>query len=82
MDPTEEAKAVERRAAELKIKMADVLKRGGVHRATWDRWKSGAFEPQMKKWRRVTAALAQLEAEAAPDSEFTDATSEPAEAAQ
>ncbi len=61
MSVSEDIKAIEARADELGIEMKAVLAHAGVHRATWDRWKSGAFEPQMKKWRKVQEALDALQ---------------------
>lgn len=61
MSTSDEIKVMEARAAEIGLEMKAVLARAEVHRATWDRWKSGAYEPQMKKWRAVQDAFAALE---------------------
>lgn len=39
------------------ISINTFCERVGIHRATWQRWKAGTTEPQMRTWRRVEEAL-------------------------
>lgn len=63
MNTAEECFALEKEAADSGIDMQEVLARAETHRATWDRWKAGTHEPQMRKWRKVRTALNDLKKE-------------------
>ena len=50
---------------ERRLKQADLpLKRlyacAGINASTWNRWRSGAFSPQLRVWRKVQAGVAGL----------------------
>ena len=50
----------EARAKEAGLKVADLCKAAGVHRATWQRWKSGKTSgPSINEWAAVEALLAE-----------------------
>lgn len=53
----------EERAKRSGLKVVDLCKAAGVHRATWQRWKSGKTGgPTIKQWHAVEALLTEQEA--------------------
>lgn len=48
---------IEARLRSAGISINDFCSSVGVHRATWQRWKSGAVSPRLDTWRRVLAEL-------------------------
>jgi hypothetical protein len=51
---------IERRAEALGVEVRNILLRAGVHRATWDRWKSGSNGPRFSTWESVLAAASEF----------------------
>lgn len=47
----------EARLSATGITVDEFCERAGIHRATWQRWKAGTTEPQMRTWRRIEEAL-------------------------
>ena len=53
----------ENRAKNAGLKVSDLCKAAGVHRATWQRWKAGDTKgPTLSQWGAVEALLSQKEA--------------------
>jgi hypothetical protein len=40
--------------------VADLCREAGLARSTWDRWRRGETEPNMRSWRSVTDAVERL----------------------
>lgn len=60
LNPLTEA---EDRAKRAGLKVTDLCKAAGVHRATWQRWKSGRTGgPTITQWTAVEALLSEREA--------------------
>jgi len=51
---------VEERAKAGGVSVDALCAKSGVSRAAWQRWKAGATEPSLTRWRRVEDALAYL----------------------
>ena len=49
----------------LGLPLDEILRRAGVHRTTWNRWKGGRGWPQMRKWAQIEEAVAALQPRAA-----------------
>jgi len=49
--------ALEQRAADANVPMADILQAAGVARTTWTRWKRSDFDPRLSTLRKLHAAL-------------------------
>jgi predicted transcriptional regulator len=43
------------------ITPVELLRRANVHPSQWSRWKAGKFEPRLKTWRDIEAAMAEIE---------------------
>lgn len=53
----------ENRAKSAGLKVTDLCKAAGVHRATWQRWKSGRTGgPTIRQWTAVEELLSEQEA--------------------
>ena len=50
----------ESRLKAARITVDEFCKTIGVNRATWQRWKSGKYEPRIRVWRIVERALADV----------------------
>jgi len=44
---------IEQAAKKCGLPIAEMCKRAGINRATWQRWKSGVTSPTMRNWDRV-----------------------------
>lgn len=51
-------KNAEIEARSLGLDQADLCAAAGVHRATWNRWRTGAFAPSLDQWMQVQALIA------------------------
>lgn len=60
MTVQEEMAQIEGRLHGAGLSVSDVCKEADVARSTWQRWKSGATEPNIKTWRIVTEAADKL----------------------
>lgn len=49
----------EQRCGALGVKPVEVLRRAGLNRATWFRWKRG-LGPTLRSWEAATGALAEI----------------------
>ena len=52
---------IESRIRAMGFSVAAVLRRAGVQKATWSRWKSGRVSPMMATWDRVVDEVDRLE---------------------
>lgn len=50
---------IEAEAEQYGISLGDICQSAGVHRSTWQRWKSGRVGPTWRKLEAVKAALAE-----------------------
>lgn len=57
MTVSERIAAVEERAKERGLSVADLCVAAHVHRATWQRWKAGRGEPGVTQWDAVEALI-------------------------
>jgi transcriptional regulator with XRE-family HTH domain len=48
---------IEERANKLGLPVRELLKRAGVNRATWWRWKKGRYSPRQATAERIERAL-------------------------
>jgi predicted transcriptional regulator len=51
---------VERRVREAGLTREEFLAKAGIHIATWNRWKRGAYEPRLASIRAVLNELEKL----------------------
>lgn len=58
MTISDELTRIEAEAAQSGIRIDDLCRDAGIHRATWQRWKAGVVGPTMKNWSRLKDALA------------------------
>ena len=42
------------------ITPVELLRRANVHPSQWSRWKAKKFEPRLKTWRDIEAAMAEI----------------------
>jgi len=75
MELQAEQTQIEAQLRERGLSVGDLCKRADIARSTWDRWKRGETEPNIKTWRAVTGAFDALiiEADAAPQTPTEDA---------
>lgn len=53
--------AIEAELTRLHVPVAELCRRAGIEASTWQRWKSGHFEPRAAKARAVMSALSVLQ---------------------
>lgn len=58
MHIADEITRIEAEAAQYGLRIEDLCREAGIHRATWQRWKSGVVGPTMKNWSKLKDALA------------------------
>lgn len=64
MELGDEIGLVEARLRAAGVPVAHLLQRAGLARSTWDRWRRGQTEPNLRSWRAVERACAELTADA------------------
>ena len=57
MNIQDRVKEIEGRAAEANVSIDDLCESGGIHRTTWQRWKSGLRSPNLKTWETFCEAV-------------------------
>lgn len=62
MDITGEIGRIERRLSRAGVPLAAFRERCGIHRKTWERWRTGDM-PSLRLWLRVQAEFTALKAE-------------------
>jgi transcriptional regulator with XRE-family HTH domain len=68
----EDMLAIEARLDASGRTVADLCREAGLARSTWDRWRRGETEPNMRSWRSVTDAAARLMSPPAPSAASGD----------
>jgi len=60
MNTQDEVLAFQERIKNLDLRVDDVLRRAGVDRSTWTRWKAGTTVPRLDTWRAMERAVEDL----------------------
>lgn len=63
MDYRQRIREVERTAREHMVPIEELCERANIHRATWQRWKSGKTIPFVRNWRALEEEVKKLEGE-------------------
>lgn len=62
MSTIDEVVAFEAKIKSNGLRVDDVLRKAGIDRSTWTRWKAGTTVPRLDNWRSIEKALSVLSA--------------------
>lgn len=65
MSTADEIAAFEKSVQDRGLRIADVLKKAGIDRSMWTRWKNGTTVPRLDNWRSMERAAEALGSTAA-----------------
>lgn len=57
MSTSDEVEALEAKIKSRGLRVDDVLRRAGIDRSTWTRWKAGTTVPRLDNWRALEKAI-------------------------